>query len=139
MQHVKCKHSLQKFLRKQSVESVWIKKVIIFSYRLQYGFSEFATPSCKRGKAVSLLRKSQKFGPLVCGTACILISHVYVFFITIWLWFIIQTKVKVKKTRLWKDILHRSDSYCKSKGLTVKVETKYLFTNWFSGYHFCFP
>ena len=26
----------------------------------------------------------------------------------------------------------------KYKALTVKVETKYLPANWFSGYHFCF-
>ena len=36
----------------------------IFSLAKEYAFSEFARPSCRWGKVVSLLCKSYKFGPL---------------------------------------------------------------------------
>ena len=48
----------------------------------KYAFSEFAKPCCKWGKVVRLLCKSYKFGPLVWGTSCNLISQVYVFLFT---------------------------------------------------------
>ena len=106
----------------------------------QYAFSEFATPSCKWGKVVRLQCKSYKFGPLVWGTTCSLISHVFLFLITS-LMVHHKNKSNSLETRLWKDISHqtlRPNSYCKIYGLTVKVETKYLLTNFWFGYHFWF-
>ena len=63
-------------------------------------------------------------------------------FLLLDLWFIIKTKLTVQKLG-WEKIFHieldgQTLIMAKYKGLTVKVETKYLLTSWFSGYHFCF-
>ena len=52
-----------------------------------------------------------------------------------------KNKSNSLETRLSKDIsleLYGQTLLEKYKGLTMKVETKYLLTNWFSDYHFCF-
>ena len=72
-----------------------------------YAFSEFATPSCKWGKVVRLQCKSYKFGPLVWGTTCSLISHVFLFLITS-LMVHHKNKSNSLETRLWKDISHQT-------------------------------
>ena len=62
--------------------------------------------------------KSYKFGSLVWGTICNLISHVYVFVITRTLAHH-KNKSNSLETRLWKDISHQtlqSNSYSKIEG-----------------------
>ena len=48
----------------------------------RYAFSEFATPSCKRGKVACRQCKSFKFSPLVWGTTCNLMPNVCLLLIT---------------------------------------------------------
>ena len=56
-------------------------------------------------------------------------------------WFIMKIKVIIYKLG-WENIfrikLYSQTLTAKYNGLTVKFETKYLLTNWFSDYQFCF-
>ena len=69
---------------------------------------------------------------------CSLMTHVCLFLITRF-WLINNTKVMVYKLGCDKIFHIRFDGQtltAKDKGLTEKVGTKYLLTNWFPDYHF---
>ena len=74
-----------------------------YTQNKQYGFSEFAKSYYKWSRVVHLHCKPYKFCPLVWGTACNLIQHVYAFLITRLL---VHHKNKSNslESMLWKDI-----------------------------------
>ena len=113
------------------------RKISGFYYtkNIQYAFSEFAKSSYKWGRVVRLHCIPFKFCRMVWGTTWNLISHVYVFLIT-------NPRVHHKnksnslESTLWKHIsqFYGQTLTAKCKGLTLKIETKYLLRNWFSDY-----